>query len=313
MKIFKGLTVNKARRAELEKAIQDVLDNSLYFPLKDILRKSELLSEVYISALLSAIRSGRIYYRDGKLKGNFNSTISAEAKKLGLVWSNDGFKVNLREHPDIASAVGAKKDSNLLTIAGLLLFLSTINITTTTNIRIRFLIAVNEKIREINKETGANVPEVTDISPIVEDFMEHAEESINKFVDKRCADIVNKLKGLNEDVTPEDIEKIVQHEQDVTKSKSKFISDQALTMANTKITQQASEQLGYSSYMWVTKGDERVRPSRLYTGTPGENHRYLHMTIQRWDTPPITNLLTGHRAHPGMDWGCRCVARIIKE
>lgn len=52
-------------------------------------------------------------------------------------------------------------------------------------------------------------------------------------------------------------------------------------------------QAGLDTYIWVTRGDDRVRPS----------HRSKNGRVFRWDRPPAD---TGH---PGNDIRCRCRAR----
>lgn len=71
---------------------------------------------------------------------------------------------------------------------------------------------------------------------------------------------------------------------------------------------QVSEYYGCDEYMWISKRDDKVR----------ECHRHLDGHIFRWDDPPemwyrTKNgiVYTGRRCHPGQDYGCRCVARII--
>jgi len=49
-------------------------------------------------------------------------------------------------------------------------------------------------------------------------------------------------------------------------------------------------------YVWVTRGDDRVRPS----------HAENNGKIFSWDDPPTTG-------HPGEDFGCRCVARPLLD
>lgn len=54
---------------------------------------------------------------------------------------------------------------------------------------------------------------------------------------------------------------------------------------------------GITSYTWITKSDDRVRPI----------HERLHGTVQLWSSPPVVNS-KGRRGHPGYGENCRCVA-----
>lgn len=56
--------------------------------------------------------------------------------------------------------------------------------------------------------------------------------------------------------------------------------------------------VGIEGYTWNTSHDERVRP----------RHKDLDGTVQKWSDPPVVDVKTGRRAHPGMDYQCRCIA-----
>lgn len=84
----------------------------------------------------------------------------------------------------------------------------------------------------------------------------------------------------------------------VTKSRASLIArDQTLKLTS-QLNQQRATSVGVQTYTWITSRDERVRPG----------HKALDGTIQRYDSPPITNPRTGERNHAGFDYQCRCVA-----
>lgn len=51
---------------------------------------------------------------------------------------------------------------------------------------------------------------------------------------------------------------------------------------------------GFGRYVWVTRRDDRVRP----------DHARLDGGIFRWDDPPVVDLRSGRRGHPGQDYNC---------
>ena len=53
-------------------------------------------------------------------------------------------------------------------------------------------------------------------------------------------------------------------------------------------------QAGYGRYIWTTRRDDRVRP----------DHARLEGGIFRWDDPPVVDLRSGRRRHPGEDYQC---------
>jgi SPP1 gp7 family putative phage head morphogenesis protein len=85
---------------------------------------------------------------------------------------------------------------------------------------------------------------------------------------------------------------------ELTKSRASLIArDQTLKLTN-QLNQQRATSVGVQTYTWITSRDERVRGA----------HKALDGTIQRYDSPPVTNPRTGERNHPGQDYQCRCVA-----
>ena len=60
---------------------------------------------------------------------------------------------------------------------------------------------------------------------------------------------------------------------------------------------------GFEYYVWVTKGDSRVRP----------DHARLEGRICSWNDPPLADSRYNIYAHPGQTWGCRCQAAPLKE
>lgn len=60
---------------------------------------------------------------------------------------------------------------------------------------------------------------------------------------------------------------------------------------------------GFQYYVWTTKKDSKVRP----------DHARLEGRICNWNDPPVVDLRSGRRRHPGEDYNCRCVAAPLKE
>jgi len=76
------------------------------------------------------------------------------------------------------------------------------------------------------------------------------------------------------------------------KNRSKVIARDQMNKLNGKLTQERQTNAGLNQYIWVTVGDDRVRPS----------HAAKNGKKFSWDKPPKD---TGH---PGEDIMCRCYA-----
>ena len=57
-------------------------------------------------------------------------------------------------------------------------------------------------------------------------------------------------------------------------------------------------QAGMEYYVWTTRRDSKVRP----------DHARLEGRICNWNDPPVVDLRSGRRRHPGEDYNCRCTA-----
>lgn len=113
----------------------------------------------------------------------------------------------------------------------------------------------------------------------------------------RVGDTLTEMQGAR----ASDISQALQYDLDVTKSHADLIAvDQTLKL-NSDFTRVRQEQVGVTSYVWMTAHDERVRPA----------HAALDGTHQDWSNPPVVDERTGRREPPGRDFRCRCQAIAI--
>lgn len=89
--------------------------------------------------------------------------------------------------------------------------------------------------------------------------------------------------------------KEIQKINKVTDNRAKVIARDQSSKINSALTQQRSQNLGVTEYIWRTVGDERTR----------QTHKNNNGKVFRWDKP---SKITGH---PGQDVQCRCVAQPI--
>lgn len=73
--------------------------------------------------------------------------------------------------------------------------------------------------------------------------------------------------------------------------------DQTLKLMG-QVQQARHQAAGITEYVWRSSRDERVR----------KRHKELDGTRQKYSEPPVVDLRTGRRAHPGDDYQCRCTA-----
>lgn len=126
MKLIPAPPIPTVEYQRFSKKVKESLTKGYIQPIEDSLHKVELQNAAYnspLSHVLEDIKSGKIYFRDGYLRGSFSAVTVKELKDAGYVWQNGAFKVDLRQSPDIASAVAVKREEELEKAAALLLLL----------------------------------------------------------------------------------------------------------------------------------------------------------------------------------------------
>ena len=103
------------------------------------------------------------------------------------------------------------------------------------------------------------------------------------------------FRGVADGTTTTDLAKQMKARFGVDDRKADFWARDQVSKLNGQITEAKHKALGVEEYVWVTSGDERVRPT----------HRANNGKRFRWDTPPP---VTGH---PGHDYNDRCTARAV--
>ncbi len=93
----------------------------------------------------------------------------------------------------------------------------------------------------------------------------------------------------------------IQDKYNVEKSHARLLARDQIGKLNANITQAQQRDAGIEEYIWCDCGDSRVRDS----------HKALTGKRFRWDEPPVVDVKTGRRCHPGEDYQCRCRAKPV--
>ena len=101
----------------------------------------------------------------------------------------------------------------------------------------------------------------------------------------------------------ENIKKDLNKKFDLLPKRAAFIARQEVNLLSAQMQEQKCRKAGFNKYVWRTREDDRVRL----------DHAHLDGEIFDWDHPPIVDVKTGRRGHPGTDYNCRCYAITILE
>lgn len=145
--------------------------------------------------------------------------------------------------------------------------------------------------RAVKPERSTRIPVVLpDAGRREAGYVERVESSVNG---SRLVAVLKEAVRAGGETIRGDIERAVQ-----SAANSAANSVKAETNAlHAEYTESYSKAAGLTKYVWTSQLDEIVRPG----------HARLEGTVQLWSAPPVTGD-DGHRAHPGEDRFCRCVA-----
>ena len=130
------------------------------------------------------------------------------------------------------------------------------------------------------------------LSPQLDLFTQQNVDLIKNLSDKALHDIKGIVtRGFAAGVNLRDMTADLRDRVDITKRRAKFIARDQTSKLNGQLTQLRQTQAGVSQYVWVTAGDERVRP----THAANEGQTFS------WNDPPATG-------NPGDEYNCRCTA-----
>ena len=119
---------------------------------------------------------------------------------------------------------------------------------------------------------------------------------IKSIPEKLHENLSEKLKDYFENSEDKNLQEIIQHEFDVSKSRAKLIARDQTAKINKTLSQQRSEANGSIEYIWKTSKDERVR----------EEHKKLDGKRFKWRSKGSACC-----GHPSDDVNCRCTARAV--
>lgn len=281
----------------------------IYLPLISEFKQEKLQNS--IEDLNQAIASGRVRYFRGRFSGKFNATISKELKKLGAKWEKGSFRLSkfpmsLRSAIAIAETKMNEKQKKIL---GKLQSLTPEDIADKFKGEKFFdtaLYRVNKKIHEQVKRITV-APQLTDAQRkrIAEEYTENMKKYIKDFTEKEITELRGKIeKSTFSGNRYESMLKTIQDSYGVSARKAKFLARQETSLLMAKFKESRYTDMGSEEYIWENAAGSPNHPVR-------PDHKRLRGTRQKWSSPPVTNLKTGAKNHPGEDFNCRCRARPI--
>lgn len=315
MRFLRPLVLKPEYYSHIDKQIQSVFNDLFYIPAARFLTQKNPIEGLYqnsIDILISALLSNRIYYVNGTFYGNFNSHISKEFMRLGAQFNarTKGWKLDTLP-PDLGAAIVQVNSRYTRISENILGYLGDLKVDK--RIRQADLFDSYEvtlsKMQTAFEETVKNIGIVPTFTPemksqIAEEWGDNLEIYIQNWSDENILKLreeisANAFRGQR----AENLEKTIMANYGVSQRKAKFLARQETSLLMSKFRQTSYEGIGSKKYRWSGTNDGRERP----------DHVALNNTIQTWNNPPVVDRKTGRHAHPGEDYGCRCVAVALIE
>lgn len=301
------LRVKDSYFAETDEHLRRVFYELYFAPLLKAIPRAPKLN-ASSNALLAALSSGRVIYKDGVFSGSFNASISMNLAAFAKFDRHTKKWYGRPPSNVLASAIMANDK------------------------RARLMETMNRAIDDLARRAdetvktlsfGLDLPlfamdrDVAETLPIgirptldartAEKLRKDYNESQKLNVKNWTPDQVQRLRDMVEryqtSETNESLTDMIMKEWDVSANKANFLARQETSLFFSKFSMNRAKSAGVRKYRWSTSHDIRVR----------DRHKELDGTIHSVDDPPVVDLKTGRRAHPGEDYNCRCAAIWVLE
>ena len=277
---------------------------------KKLQEKQKLYYNSSDDLIITAIRTGKIGYKDNYFAGNFNISLIKAFKNLGFNFDTRTrrIKANINElPPTIQLTVGRAVLAGQQLAESLVTKLDNINIDASIKdfqLNKKYVDILNRLDKDLVKSAsnvvGLNIITTEDQKlKIAQEFTNNLELYIKDFAEKEVLKLRGQIeKNVFAGIRAESLKDDILKEFGISKNKASFLAKQEIGLFTAKYKESKYLELGITQYKWSTSRDSRTR----------EDHKQLNGKIFSFANPPITNKETGARNNPQEDYGCRCVA-----
>ena len=326
------LTMQESYYSKIEEEINGYFYEFYWKEIFDILdsEKKQLLNSN--SALIEAIRTGKIHYSNGLFTGIYNSKISKELSQFAKFNKRTKKWEGLAPPNVLAASVVANSKGELLNkkIQWAADRIPARVQQSINNLKYSIgdtLTSISYEATESLKQIGVKGELTQELSKRLTDNYTHNQNiNITNWTEVeivRLRDIIeqNIMNGSNR----LELRALIEQEYGVSKAKAKFLARQETSLFLVEVRDQRYVDAGLSYYKWSTSQDERVvgKPGGKYPKPTKDhgNHFKMQGKICKFTDPSVyadniedaknnkwkSKLSIGAgNSHPGQDYNCRC-------
>lgn len=315
--------VSKGLRKTLVKQTKEYFIKFLYKELFDELKKTSLLKDIKqatvfnsSSPLTEAIKTRRVVYINGVLKGTFSVDVENEIKLLGGVWNKSlyGYQIAIISLPKEAQGFvinGKIAQTNLLNkltpvfMAGVATKI--ISQFTKNNYTPFFNNILTEAENRVYKQTGIS-KSILDKNEFVKQYTQNMLINIKGFVQDDVEKIrKDVLDTISKGGSHKQVKSMLENRYHVNQTRAKQIADGETRLALTTFQQNAFKENNQDEFYWIHPDPSGETSRPVHTAWFEESKKGKTFSFKN---PPI-NPDTNQPDTPGILYGCRCKARVV--
>lgn len=320
IRTLKDTPYSKRCSDDIAKVIAEYFANTIFKPCLEIIKENSVQNDTNI--IISAIRSGLLYYQNGAFyskTGKFSNAISLELEKIGARYSKYARAYTIAESKlpiELLGAIDILKAKTAIKAVAIQNFLDSVLKDIGQNgIKLILDEAVNTMFLDLQTRMMKNlqakkieviVPELTDFraNEIAQKYTNNLKYWIKNWTDTdipKMREVVGQMARSGK--SRKSIEEYLIKEFKVSGKKAKFLARNESAIATMSYKVATYQEQGFTHYIWRTNLDGRER----------ELHKKLNGTIQRFDSPPVNYqqikkgvIVREDRGHPQQTYNCRC-------
>jgi len=308
----------------IREQLSKLFKEEIYYPLlREIGFKKDSIQNAK-DDLLRAIQGGQITYSKGKFKGNFNSTLSRELRKIGAEWDRSQGCWSIPQSEltiEIKNAISLSETKWIQTIHKLddkLKSIMPAKIAEKLKLEKQFdslLFKIDKKL-EKSLENISVQPKLTDAQRfrISEEYTTNMELFVKDFIDEQVTELRKKVETRTFDgFRYEGMIKSIQKSYNVSENKAKFLARQETQLYTSKLKEVRYEKAGVTKYRWVCSAHPKSKsPNERTPGMVRYYHALNNGKIFSFAEGAVVNA-KGEKKNPGEDYNCNCIAVPVFE
>lgn len=284
--------------------------NEVFFDFLERVNDEPVLNSSDI--IYNAMLTGKLIYEDGKFtaKTKFSNAMAKELEKLGAKYRNGAYHIQANKLPvNIHEAIAKVRINNQNKYNEMMKYLAGVqeNLAFITS-KIDFENEVKTIGKSLNAQFAKSMKTINvipmELTPYqLNEIAKNYTYNLNYYIQDWTEKEIFKLReGLQEVVSKgyriDKVAEFINKQKKVGMDKARFLARNETKLLVSEYTKNRYKSEGITEYRWSTVMDGRER----------ESHAKLNGKLCSWDEPPIIDVHTGERGHPGTAYNCRCTA-----